>query len=298
MTAPQPRRGDEVIGFVGVGAIGRPMADCIVATGREVVVYDLSAGARDHFAGRARVAASGREVADRCDVVLACLPDESATVAAFAELRTGSRMRIFLQTGTSGPGLFAALASAAGPVTLVDSPVTGGVPRARAGDLTAIVAGPAAAVSEVEDVLHCFASKIVRVSERSGDAQRMKLVNNYLSAANLALACEALVLAQGAGLDPQVMLEVVNSGSGQNSATLTKLPDYVLPRRFDRGGHLYLMLKDLNEAAKLASDAGVPIPLGDEVRAAFERAVAAGAPGDDVTTVVRHMERAAGLVLD
>lgn len=291
----RPSPAADVIGFVGTGSIGAPMADRIVAAGHDVVVFDAAPAALDRFAGRATVAVSAREVAERADIVLGCLPDAAATVAVFDELRAGGRMRVFVHTGTSGAEVFDVLGERAGTVALVDAPVTGGVPRARAGDLTAMVAGAAQTVSSVERVLGCFASRIVRVGERPGDAQRVKLINNFLSAANLAVACEAIVLAQAAGLDPRTVLDVVNSGSGQNSATLTKLPDHVLPRRFDRGGRLALMLKDLDEAAKLAGATGVPIPLGDAVRACFERAVAAGSPGDDVTTIVRHMEAAAGL---
>lgn len=273
------------------------MAERIVATGRAVVVHDRAAGALNVFEGRATVAGSVGEVARSCEIVLACLPHKAATVEVFGQLRAANgRMRIFVQTGTSGADLFECLDRRG--VELVDAPVTGGVPRARQGDLTVIVAGADAAVREVEDLLGAFASKLVRVSDRPGDGQRVKLINNFLSAANLALACEALVLTRGAGIDPRVMLEVVNNGSGQNNATLSKLPDYVVPRNFSRGGRLGLMLKDLTEAARLAQESGVPIPLGDAVRAGFERAIEFGAPDDDVTSVVRHMEDAAGLPSD
>lgn len=283
---------------MGVGAIGAPMADCLIGAGFDVVIYDVSPAARERFAGRAVVASSPREVSDRAPVVLACLPDGPITRAVFAGsdgLAGGAAMTTFVHTGTSGPELFAELADEDSGVAFIDSPVTGGVPRARKGDLTAIVAGPAQAVADVDPVLRGFASKVVVVSERPGDAQRMKLVNNLLSAANLALACEALVLARKLGLDPHTMLEVVNSGSGQNSATLAKLPDYVVPRNFSRGGQLGLMRKDLAAAAKLAADAGVPIPLNDAVRDVFERAIAEGSATDDVTSIVLHMERAAQL---
>lgn len=286
------------VGFVGLGAIGAPMADCLVGTGVDVVVYDISAAATEAFDGRARLAMSPREVADRASVVFACLPDGPVTRAVFAGtdgLVGGEAMTTFVHTGTSGPDLLDELAGAAGDVMIVDSPVTGGVPRARKGDLTAIVAGAPAAVGAVRPLLRSFASKVVVVSERAGDAQRVKLVNNFLSAANLATACEALVVARKVGLDPQIVLDVVNSGSGQNSATLTKLPDYVVPRNFSRGGQIGLMVKDLKEAARLASAAGVPTPLGDAVRACFERALAMGQPTDDVTSLVLSMEDAAGL---
>src|SRR5690606_32734249 len=153
-------------------------------------------------------------------------------------------------------------------------------------------------VTRARQYLEPFASKVVKVGSRVGDAQRVKLINNYLSAANLAIACEAIVLARKAELDLDVVLEVINHGSGQNSATLHKLPQYVVPRQFNRGGALGLMYKDLQEAAAEAQRQMVPMPLGDAVLSTFERALAEGSPTDDVTSIVKHMERAAGLYLD
>ncbi|MET7541413.1 NAD(P)-dependent oxidoreductase [Streptomyces sp. NPDC005507] len=287
----------ETVGFVGVGAIGRPMAQCLVAAGHDVVVHDIDPDVAASLDG-ARALATAAEVARQADVVFVCLPAAQhlrQVVTGPEGLLAGGRMSVLVHTGTSGAAVVEELADRLGPVALVDAPVTGGVPRAREGTLTAIVAGPTEVLDRVGRYLEAFASKIIKVSARPGDAQRMKLVNNFLSAGNLALACEALVLGRGAGLAPEAIMEVVNSGSGQNSATLTKLPDNVIPRNFSRGGQIGMLLKDLREAEAQGRACGVEMPLGDTVREVFARAVAEGDVTDDSTSVILHMERAAGL---
>lgn len=291
-----PARNGEVLGFVGVGAMGRPMVEHLVASGRPVVVHDRSEEAVTGLA--ATIARTPTEVAARADVVLTCLPDAAIlrdVVTGPDGLLRGDRMAVLVHTGTSGAEVVDELVGLLGDVALVDAPITGGVPRARQGTLTSIVAGADAHVERVRPYLEAFSSKVVQVSTRPGDGQRMKLVNNVLSAGNLALACEALVLGQKLGLDPHAIVEVVNSGSGQNSATLTKIPENVLPRNFKRGGAIPMLLKDLREAEAEARAHGVPTPLGDAVREVFARAVAEGSPTDDSTSVILHMERAAGL---
>ncbi|WP_259401501.1 NAD(P)-dependent oxidoreductase [Microbispora sp. H13382] len=289
-------RSNEVLGFVGLGAMGRPMAEHLRDAGFPLVVHDVSAAASS-LSG-VTVAATPAEVADRADVVFLCLPDAHAVrevVLGPQGLRLGERMSVLVHTGTSGAPVVQEMASALATVSVVDAPVTGGVPRARAGSLTAIVAGPVVAVERVRPYLDAFATKVAHVSANPGDAQRMKLVNNFLSAGNLALACEAMVLGQKLGLDPKAIVDVVNSGSGQNSATLTKIPENVIPRKFSRGGAIGMLLKDLREAEDEARANGVETPLGDAVRAVFARAIAEGSPRDDSTSVICHMERAAGL---
>lgn len=286
-----------VAGFVGVGSIGRPMAERICQAGYQLVVYDKDEKARENLRGQAVIAASPKEVADVADIVFSCLPSADAHRAAVmgkGGLIEGSRMKLYVHTGTSGAPVIDELAQALSRkgIGCLDAPVTGGVPRARQGDLTVIASGDLESLELARPYLECFASKVVHVSARAGDAQRMKLINNFLSAANLAMACEALVLSDMAGFDPAVTLEVINSGSGQNSATLTKLPDYVVPRAFNRGGAMGLMFKDLQEVGDEAERLGVPTPLGDAVRACFSRALAHGAPTDDVTSIIRHMEAA------
>jgi 3-hydroxyisobutyrate dehydrogenase-like beta-hydroxyacid dehydrogenase len=292
----------KTIGFIGLGAIGRPMAEHIAAAGLPIIVFDIRPEALAPFRGKVEVADSPADAADRADVILACLPSLASHRAALLGpdgAINGARCRTYIHTGTTGSPLLLELAEAfaARGVETLDAPMTGGTPRARAGTLTVMASGPRSAFAAAEPFLRCYSGTIVYLGERLGAAQAMKLINNMLSAANLAVASEALVLGTKAGLDPEQMIEVLNAGTGQNSATLTKIPDHVLTRGFDYGGGMYITEKDLAAFAAEADALGVPTPLGNAVRTLYRQAAAQGAASDDITTVIRYFERAAGVAL-
>lgn len=287
------------IGFMGVGAIGRPMAERMLAQ-FPLVVFDVSAAARASFEGRATLVQSASTLAASADVVFACLPTlESYRQAVLAEdgLMAGGRMRHFIHVGTTGPALAREMNAAlsARGVSMLDSPVSGGVPRASSGELTVMASGPRDLFGSVEAMIKCYASSIVYLGEAPGLAQTMKLINNMLSAANLAVASELLVMGVKAGLDPHQMLEVLNSGTGQNSATLTKIPNHLLPRTFDYGGRLEVVHKDLAMFVHEADRMGLATPLSELIASTFRTAIAQDGPDRDMTEVIRHMERAAGV---
>ena len=289
-----------VFGFLGVGAIGRPIAECILAT-QPMLVCDADPSMREAFAGRSETLSSAAELADRADVIFACLPSLEAHRRALLDpakgIVAGKRCRGLVQVGTTGPDLARELAAELGAcgIAMVDAPVSGGVPRARTGTLTVIASGDEALYRETEAAIRAFASEVVWMGTEPGSAQTMKLINNLLSAANLAIGCEALVLGSKIGLDPNRMLEVLNTGTGQNSATLTKIPNHVVPRSFDYGGRLELVCKDLKELVTEARGQSVPTPLADLVESIYRRAVDLSSKDEDMTTVIRHMERAAGI---
>ena len=288
------------IAIIGLGAIGRPMAERIAAAGLPLVVCDVREAAVAGLPDAVARAASPEDATNRADIVLACLPSIDSHRRALTGpggAIHGHRARIYIHTGTTGSALVAELAEAFGArgVATLDAPMTGGVPRARAGTLTVMASGPRAAFAAAEPFLKAYASTIVYLGERLGAAQVMKLINNMLSAANLAVASEAMVLGAKAGLDPEQMIAVLNAGTGQNSATLTKIPDHVLTRGFDYGGAMYITDKDLGAFAEEAAILAVPTPLGDAVRRVYHDA--AEAKTDDITTVARYFERLAGVTL-
>ncbi len=290
-----------VVGFIGLGAIGRPMAERILER-FSLVACDLRPDACAPLAGRARIASTPAEVAAGSDIVFACLPTLGSyreVVSGEAGLLAGGRAGLYVHVGTTGSALVRELESALAGVGVrtLDAPMTGGVPRARDGTLTVMASGPAEAFAAALPVMECYASKIVHLDGGTGSAQILKLINNVLSAANLALAAEALLMGSKAGLDCGQMIEVLNSGTGQSDATRTKIPRHVLSGRFDYGGALHITLKDLAAYLEEASALGVPAPLGSVVRQAYVRAAALGSPLDDMTSVVCHMEQASGAEL-
>jgi 3-hydroxyisobutyrate dehydrogenase-like beta-hydroxyacid dehydrogenase len=288
-----------VIGFMGVGAIGRPMAERMLAE-HPVIICDVSSHAREYFAGKAETVVSAEDLGNRADIVFACLPSLQSyrdAVLSPGGLVSGKQLRTFVHVGTTGPELTREMAEAcrARGVSLIDAPITGGPSRARAGHLGVMAAGEPDAFAEVEPLIRTYATAITYLGPQPGQAQIMKLINNVLSAANLAVASEVLVLGAKAGLDPVQMLEVLNAGTGQNSATLTKIPDHILPRTFDYGGRLEVVHKDLASMVRQADHFGLSAPLSRMIEATYRTAMSDEGADADMTTVIRHMERSAGV---
>jgi 3-hydroxyisobutyrate dehydrogenase-like beta-hydroxyacid dehydrogenase len=287
------------VGFIGVGAIGRPMAERMLRH-FPLTICDSDVAARSHFVGKAPLVSSARELAEVADIVFACLPSlESyrAVVLAPGGLSAGGRMQFFIHVGTTGTELVrdidAALVDRG--VGMLDAPVSGGAPRARLGDLMVMASGRRDIFELVEPMIRCYASSVIYLGAAPGLAQTMKLINNVLSAANLAVAAEVLTFGAKVGLDPAQMLEVLNGGTGQNSATLTKIPHHILPRTFDYGGRLQIVVKDLAMCVSEADRMGLHLPFSELIAATYRAAIAQEGPNADMTTVIRQMERAAGV---
>jgi 3-hydroxyisobutyrate dehydrogenase-like beta-hydroxyacid dehydrogenase len=295
-------QGRSVVGFIGLGAIGHPMAERLVQGGEDVVVYNRTIGKTARFRGRAKIAASPAEMADAADIIFACVTTaDSYRDVALGPLGIvrGSRAKIYVHVGTNAVALLEELAAeldARGIATL-DAPMTGGVDGAAAGTLTVMASGPREAFNRAEPFLRHYAKKIVFLGEWVGAAQVMKLVNNVVSAGNLAVACEAMVLGGKSGLDPTAMLEIINNGSGQSNATLTKIPAHILTRKFSYGAGLALSILNMEALAAEAKFRDVPMPLAEAIFTSLRTALAE--EGDtDVTRVIRPMERAAGVTID
>ena len=288
------------VGFIGLGAIGRPIAEHLAAH-TDAAVYDIRAEAREVFRDKAHLALSPSDVAARSDVVFGCL----ASLAAYREAITdhqgifGGRARIYVHLGTTGGEFARELESALAThgIVMIDAPITGGTPRAREGTLTTMVSGPADAVEQVMPYLKSYSRSVVNLGTKVGAAQTMKVINTMLSAINLAAAVEGLVMGVKAGLDPETMLEVINAGTGQNSATLTKIPNNILTRGFDYGGSLAISVKDLSAFMHEAEALGVDTPFGALTQQAYLDAAEGGVDGKDMTTVILPMEQRAGVVV-
>ncbi len=295
MSDALPDRGMS-IGFVGLGSIGLPIAQRIANAGWNVVGYDIRRVAAGE---RLAVASSPKDVGDRAELVLSCLTSaEIHREALFGPqgIARGRRVRTYVHLGTSGVPFVRELAEGlqASGIAMLDAPISGGVPRARAGTLTVMASGPGSAFRLAQPVMATYASKISHLSEAVGAGQLMKIVNNAMSLTNLAIAAEAFVLGAKAGLDAEEMVEIVNASSGHNSATMSKVPAFVLTRTFDFGGAMEIGIKDLKVYLQEGKNLGVSTDLGECVLGMFERAAAAGSDRDDVTRLFCHLEALAG----
>ncbi len=244
----------QTFGFVGVGRMGALMTPRLLNAGHGVHVFDISndAMAAMEMLG-AKPAASIAELADMAETIFFSLPNpEIVQRAALGNdgLLEGKKVRRVVDFSTIGPRMagIVAAALAGKDITYVDAPVSGGLKGAREGTLAVMVACPKAVFAELEPVLKIF-GRPFHLGETAGQAQTMKLANNLLAAAAVALSSEAMVMGVKAGLDPKVMLDVLNTSTGRNSATLDKFPRSILPGTFDHGFATGLSYKDVNCAS-------------------------------------------------
>jgi 3-hydroxyisobutyrate dehydrogenase-like beta-hydroxyacid dehydrogenase len=291
---------DIPLGFVGVGMMGGPMAARLIEAGATLAIYDTSEAAMSRLEQKgATRCASAAEVASVSDIVLVSLPTPKIVrEVALGErgVAAGSRAKIFVDLSTTGPRVAAEVAAglAFKRISAVDAPVSGGPTGAESGTLAIMASCPADVMKRIEPVLRCF-GKVFHVGERPGMGQTMKLANNLLSATALAITSEALVMGVKAGLDPKVMIDVINAGSGRNSATQDKFPRCVLPRKFDFGFPTELLYKDVKLCLDEGDALGVPMLVGNAVRELLGVAKSVQGPRADITTLVRCVEAWAGV---
>jgi 3-hydroxyisobutyrate dehydrogenase-like beta-hydroxyacid dehydrogenase len=263
--------GEQRIGMIGTGRMGGPMAERLLSAGHALIVFDTNAQATRPLASRgATLASSAVDVANQAEVVLASLPTPDIVRQAIIRpggALEGSRMRCFVDlssTGALATAEIAATLSARG-IRSLDAPVSGGVAGARSGKLTVMVSGPREVYDELQSVLALF-GRVIFVGEKPGLAQTLKLLNNLMSATAIAITSEAMAMGVKAGLDPALMLDVLNTSSGRNSATQDKFPRHVLTRGFDFGFSAGLSFKDVRLCLEEAEALGVPMVLGTLVR--------------------------------
>jgi 3-hydroxyisobutyrate dehydrogenase-like beta-hydroxyacid dehydrogenase len=283
----------EKVAFIGVGRMGSGMASRLLAAGHEVTVFDPSAAAVSAMVAKgARAAGSIREAATGTAIVMASLPSPATVKAAATDVAGVSGVRVFVDLSTSGTAAAQAITAILAPagIAAVDAPVSGGVTGAANGKLTLMASGPSAAVESVKSLLECF-GKLFVVGERPGLGQTVKLANNLMSAASLAIAAEAMAMGVKAGVDPKVMIDILNVSSGRNSATQDKIPKHVLNRKFDFGFANALSFKDVRLCLDEAEGLGVPMVVGAAVRQMLSITNNLYGPDADVTDLVRVLEQ-------
>jgi 3-hydroxyisobutyrate dehydrogenase len=286
------------IGFVGLGNMGEPMVRRLAEAGHAVCGYDLAAEARARLADTPGVvlAVTPADVAEGADVVILMLPDSHVIEQVLLGDGLLDRVKpptLIVDMSSSEPARTRALAElAAGRgVTLVDAPVSGGVVGAKAGTLTIMTGGPTAALTALRPVLDVLGAKVVHAGDIPGAGHAVKALNNLMSAAHLLASSEAMLAGQAFGLDPAVMLDIVNGSSGRSGSTETKWPRYILPGTFDSGFSIAFMVKDMKIALQLAENAGTPAPLSRAAVAAWTAAADEMPAGADHTEIARWLER-------
>jgi 3-hydroxyisobutyrate dehydrogenase-like beta-hydroxyacid dehydrogenase len=290
------------IGFIGLGNMGFPMARRLIQENHRVVAFDTRSEALDRaVALGAHAASSPKEVADRAETVLASLPSPTASLEV-ATGRTGaiegSRVKRYVDLSTIGSRTAVQIHDrlAERNIVAIDSPVSGGVSGAEKGTLAVMVSGPRNEFDVIRTALEAIGRPFY-IGEKPGSAQTMKLANNILAANVLVATAEVVVMGVKSGLDPAVMIDVLNAGSGGTSASRDKFPRAILPRTFDYGFATGLMVKDVRLYIDEAKALGVPVDVAETIGRLWEIAARDEGPDSDFTTVIKPFEKAADVIV-
>ncbi|HWJ03906.1 MAG TPA: NAD(P)-dependent oxidoreductase [Verrucomicrobiae bacterium] len=291
------------VGFIGIGRMGRWMAQHLLSNGYKVTVYDVVGDATRELAEiGARVAATVAEVGRDCETVITMLPNSQAVEAVL--LGNGGLLESMQPGGTIidmsssyclSTKRLAAEAQAKG-VTLLDAPVSGGVKGAQGATLTIMVGGSQADYENILPILKCMGKTINHIG-KTGAGHAVKAINNYLSAASLYATTEAMILAKAMDIDLGIALDTINQSSGQSYSTHYKFPTFVLPRSFNSGFSLELLLKDVKMVSAMARDTGIPVLLAGAVEQIYTAAQSCAEEQQDHTEIVKFLENIAKISL-
>ena len=290
------------IGFIGLGKMGFPMARRLIEAGHQLIVFDTRKEAVDRLVALgAQAASSPKDVADRCETVLASLPSLQASLdvaTGTGGVIEGKRVKRFVDLSTVGSQMAVQIHDllAKKNIVQIDSPVSGGVGGAEKGTLAVMVSGPRADFELLKPALDVI-GKVFFIGEKPGSAQTMKLANNFLSATAMVATSEAVVMGVKSGLDPAVMIDVINAGSGMNTASRDKFPRSVLPRTFDFGFATGLMVKDVRLCLDEMKSLGLSMEVAEAVGRLWEVVIRDMGPESDFTSAIKPIEKAAGVVV-
>jgi 3-hydroxyisobutyrate dehydrogenase-like beta-hydroxyacid dehydrogenase len=290
------------IGFIGLGKMGFPMARRLIGAKHQLVVFDTRKEAADKLVAMgAQAASSPKEVADRVETVMASLPSLQASLEVATGTNgviEGARVKRFVDLSTVGSQMAVRIHDLLKKrdIVQIDSPVSGGVGGAEKGTLAVMVSGPKAHAEALKPALEII-GRVFFIGEKPGSAQTMKLANNFLSATAVVATCEAVVMGVKSGLDPNVMIEVINAGSGMNTASRDKFPRAILPRTFDYGFTTALMVKDVRLCLDEMKSLGLSMEVAEAVGRLWEAVIRDMGAESDFTTAIKPIEKAAGVVV-
>jgi 3-hydroxyisobutyrate dehydrogenase-like beta-hydroxyacid dehydrogenase len=290
----------QCIGFVGVGRMGQRMARRLLNDGYPLSVYDPSEAAVSPLVALGATRAdSPAGVASAAEIVFASVPTPPIVEAVGLGPKgviEGSRVRIFIDTSTTGATVAKKVAEAlaAKGITAVDAPVSGGINGAEKGTLAVMVSCPQQTFATIKPILEVL-GKLFFVGTQPGQGQTMKLLNNLLSASAMAITSEAVAMGVKAGLDPTLVVDVFNAGTARNSATQDKIKQHVISRTFSYGFGIGLLNKDIRLCMAEADALGVPMVVGSAVRQLLSISAATEGFNADMTAMAKTVESWAGV---
>ena len=288
------------VGFIGVGNMGNPMASNVLKAGFPLTVFDLHPPAMANLLGAgAKGAASARDVVERTEIVMTCLPASPDVEAAYLEpgglvdrARPGTILIDLSSVLPSTPRKIEPRATSRG-VRFLEAPVSGGVSGARAATLAVMVGGDPEVLERARPVLRALGPNIFHVGP-VGAGNTVKAINNMMACVNALAMMEGVALGVKAGLDPLTIYEVVKASSGASKA-LERIPTALIPRKFEPGFKVRLMNKDLETFNTIAKELHVPVSFANVAQRYQQAAMAAGLADQDTSVVMTIIEHLAAI---
>ena len=286
-----------IIGFIGLGIMGRPMAKNLINAGYKLVVYDKFVKFDDLVSLGAEGAASNKEVASKSDIIITMLPNsphvKEAILGAGGVVEGVKSGTIVVDMSSIAPAASQEIGAAlkAKDVIFLDAPVSGGEPKAIDATLAIMAGGDKAAFEKVKPILEKMGSSVVLVGEL-GAGNVTKLANQIVVALNIAAVSEAFVLATKAGVNPQSVFEAIKGGLAGSTVMNAKVP-MILDGNFKPGFRIELHIKDLQNALDTAHNLSVPVPLTAAVMETMQALKVDGMAANDHCSVVRFYEKMA-----
>ena len=288
------------IGFVGLGIMGKPMARNLLNAGYHLTVYSRQPGPAEDLGGNgASKASSSAEVAQRSEIIITMLPDsadsESAILGEKGVLEGAREGSVIIDMSSIEPLVSRKIAVEASTkgVEMLDAPVSGGEPGAIAGTLAVMVGGKAEVFERCLPVFKVMGKSVVRVGD-VGAGNFVKLANQIIVAANIEAIGEAFVLAQKAGIDPELVFQAIRGGLAGSSALEAKAP-MIMERNFSPGFRIRLHQKDLHNALLTGKELGVPLPVTSLIQQMLGALINKGKGEMDHSAIVNFIEELAGV---
>jgi 3-hydroxyisobutyrate dehydrogenase len=291
----QPQR----IGFIGLGMMGVPMTTCLNKAGFQLFLADADAGRLQDIQTTLGATALTADNAQSIDVLITMLPNSSIveSVLLGADGKSGwaaslSAQAVVIDMSSSEPARSRQLGQKLNDLGLayLDAPVSGGVKRAVDGSLAILVGGDPAIMARCQAVLEAMGKNILHIGE-AGSGHAAKALNNFVSAAGLMATVEALHVAKRFGIDPGVMVDVLNASSGGSNTSLNKAKQFMLSGTFGSGFSMQLMNKDLKIAKGLADGLDYPLTFGQRAIKVWDEVAQDSTPTTDHTEMYRMLAK-------
>jgi 3-hydroxyisobutyrate dehydrogenase len=288
------------IGYIGIGAMGGPMARNLVKAGFDVVVHDLQQKLVDDLvAVGATQGDSVLDVANRAEIVMVCLNTIAAAFDVAKEASRGSAIRIYVDQSTTGPTIAKEIREIVegAQIQMLDAPISGGTNGAADGTLSVMTSGPRGAFDKVKPAFDAIGKNVYFLGENPGNGQMMKVVNNYLGNVATIATAEMLTMGVKFGLDAKTMIEVLCVSSGRNAQIEGRIGDAVRTGKYEAGGNMNISYKDMKAALDEAKLLGTPTDTGARLLDIYKDALANGGDKERSVAIIKHVAAKGGVKL-